>query len=159
MKIATVFFVIIFIYGCSQKPDDSLIRQHVIKQNDEQYNTLGLGKIVEIKNFKVANGLLNLKSEPEVYTAFVQYDFIFLKDPNELVFELRNMMNRRSAGENVGGIINNIARGAGILETLLQMALSNGPGKSNIVQETITLKKGDRGWFATDTQPGWQDNL
>ncbi|HPS30948.1 MAG TPA: hypothetical protein PLZ43_11880 [bacterium] len=161
MRIIFAVLLAIIVSGCDSKPGDGIIKKHIVSSNNEQYNTLGLGKIVSIKNIKVINGFEKLIEGSPSYVTFVEYDLVFLKEPKEIITELQNMaksadkITKDSAG--IRDALNKISRAGMLLQTLVEMSLSESTNKSNTIQETFILKKGDKGWFVTSSEPGWTE--
>jgi len=161
MRVFSILLLVIVFYGCDSKPGDSTIKKQIISNNNEKYNTLGLGKIATTKNIKVVNGFEKIIDGSASYITFVEYDLIFLKEPAEIIAELKNMakdsekLTKDSAG--IKEAISKVIRAGDLLQTLLEMSLSEGVNKENTIRETFFLKKGDKGWFVISSEPGWTE--
>ncbi len=164
LKTALVFLLSASVFCCnSSKISDSTIKKQIIKYHHEYYNSTELGEIVKIENIVIHNGLYKEEKGIISYLAFVEYDFIFLKEYDEIMNNLKSITN--NAGEKIQkakGLqegLNQIIQTGSLLKTLLEIAIYTGGNRKSTLRQTILLKKGDKGWFISSTEFGWNEQL
>jgi len=157
-KILFTLFLSI-ICGCSSKPGDAIIKKHIVSFNNEVYNELGVGKLVKTERIKIVNGVSESEKGVLYYTAYVEYDLFFLKEPKDIIYELENIVKSPDklikSFSSVGDAVSKISKASEMLQSLLEISIAGKIGKRATLRRTVVLIKGDSGWFVSSSESGW----